>query len=113
MKLPNGDKVNPSQINEKLTTYILKEDHKDGKHKALLFKSILGITLNNKYLLIEALIKIAKEEDICHSENSPYGKKYVIDFLLTTPDGFSIIRSAWIILNKENYPRLTTVYPLK
>jgi hypothetical protein len=69
--------------------------------------------LNNKYLLIEELIKIAKEEDICHSENSPYGKKYVIDFVLITPYGFSTVRSAWIILNKENYPRLITVYPLK
>lgn len=113
MKLPNGDNVKPTQISEKLTNYILKEDHKDGQHKARLFKSILGINLDNQYILIDALLKIAKEEDVCHTENSPHGEKYVIDFLLKTPYGFCKVRSAWIILNTEEYPRLTTVYPLK
>lgn len=60
MKLPNGDKVKQIQIEEKLTTYILKEDHKDGRHKARLFKSILGVNLDSKNLLVEALLKIAK-----------------------------------------------------
>ncbi|MDJ0555003.1 MAG: hypothetical protein QNJ68_11265 [Microcoleaceae cyanobacterium MO_207.B10] len=48
MKLPNGEEVKKEQINEKLLTYILAENHKDGKHKARLFRSKLGITLENK-----------------------------------------------------------------
>ena len=63
MKLPKGDQVNPEQIINKLITYTLKTDHKDGQHKARLFKSKLGITLDNKDILVEALIKIAKDDD--------------------------------------------------
>ncbi|MGY6529378.1 MAG: DUF6883 domain-containing protein [Cyanobacterium sp.] len=113
IKLPNGNQVKQTQIEKKLTTYILKEDHRDGQHKARLFNSILGINLDNKNLLVEALIKIAKDKNICHSESSNYGNKYVIDFFLETPYGCSSVRSVWIILDNENYPRLITVYPLK
>jgi hypothetical protein len=38
MKLPKGDQVKPEQIISKLITYTLKTDHKDGQHKARLFK---------------------------------------------------------------------------
>ena len=112
MKLPKGDQVKPEQIINKLITYTLKMDHKDGQHKARLFKSKLGITLDNKNVLVEALIKIAKDDDYIFTQNSQYGQKYVIDFDLTTAKGTSKIRSAWIIRFEEDYPRLTTVYPL-
>lgn len=63
MKLPKGEQVNPEQIINKLITYTLRTDHKDGQHKARLFKSKLGITLDNKDILVEALIKTAKNDD--------------------------------------------------
>lgn len=112
MKLPKGDQANSEQIIDKLITYILRTDHKDGQHKARLFRSKLGITLDNKEILVEALIKIAKNDDYIFTQNSQYGQKYVIDFNLTTAKGTSKIRSAWIIRFEEDYPRLTTVYPL-
>jgi hypothetical protein len=112
MKLPKGEQVKPEQIISKLITYTLKTDHKDGQHKARLFKSKLGIALDNKDILVEALIKIAKDNDYVFTQNSQYGQKYVIDFDLTTSKGTSKIRSAWIIRSEEDYPRLTTVYPL-
>jgi len=112
MKLPKGDQVNPEQIINKLMTYTLRTDHKDGQHKARLFKSKLGITLENKDILVEALIKIAKNDDYIFTQNSQYGQKYVIDFDLTTTKGTSKIRSAWIVRFEEDYLCLTTVYPL-
>ena len=48
MKLPKGEQVNPEQIINKLIKYTLRTDHKDGQHKARLFKSKLGITLDQK-----------------------------------------------------------------
>lgn len=112
MKLPQGDQVKTEQIIDKLITYALNIEHKDGKHKARLFKSKLGITLDNKEILIQALINIAKNHDYIFTQNSQYGQKYVIDFDLTTSLGTAKIRSAWIIRFEENYPRLTTVYPI-
>lgn len=112
MKLPKGDQVQRTQIIDKLNTYALNTEHKDGKHKARLFKSKLGITFENKELLVQTLINVAKNNNYIFTENSQYGQKYVIDFHLTTPSGTSKIRSAWIIRFEDNYPRLTTVYPL-
>ena len=112
MKLPKGNQVKPEQIIDKLITYALNKDHKDGQHKARLFKSKLGITLDNKEILVTTLIKVAEEDDYIFTQNSQYGQKYVIDFYLTTNVGSSKIRSAWIIPFDDDYPRLTTVYPL-
>jgi hypothetical protein len=112
MKLPQGDQVKRQQIIDKLITYALNEDHKDGKHKARLFKSKLGITVENKEILVKALIQVAKKNDCIFSQNSQYGQKYVIDFYLITGERTEKIRSAWIIRYEEDYPRLTTVYPL-
>ena len=54
MKLPNGDQAN---LGNKLEHYCLNPEHSKGKHKALLFEKRLGITLNNKEILENALKK--------------------------------------------------------
>ena len=48
MKLPNGDRA---ELRDKLDRYSLNAEHPKGKHKALLFKKRLGITLANKEIL--------------------------------------------------------------
>ncbi|MFN6140816.1 MAG: DUF6883 domain-containing protein, partial [Pseudanabaena sp.] len=45
-------------------------------------------------------------------ETSDYGAKYVIEFSLTTEVGTAIILSAWIVRFEDDYPRLTSVYPV-
>ncbi|MEB3273389.1 MAG: hypothetical protein VKJ85_06355 [Prochlorothrix sp.] len=45
MKLPNGNHaIIPRQ---KLTLYCLNPNHSSGKHKARVFKAILGITIGH------------------------------------------------------------------
>jgi hypothetical protein len=112
MKLPNGNQVNRQQIIEKLITYALNIEHQDGQHKARLFQSKLGISLETKEILVDALITAAANEPIAFMSASQYGQKYVLDFQLVTDIGMSKVRSAWIIRLDENYPRLTTVYPI-
>jgi hypothetical protein len=112
MKLPNGTQVNRQQILDKLIAYALNIDHKDGQHKARLFQSKLGINLENKEILVDALITAAANEPITFTQTSQYGQKYVLDFQLVTDIGASKVRTAWIIRLEENYPRLTTVYPI-
>lgn len=112
MKLPYGDRTNQEQIANKIQTYALNFEHRDGKHKARLFKAKLGITIANQVILETALIQAAKNNEAIPTETNQYGEKYVIDFRITTEIGSSIVRSCWIIRFGENYPRLTTVYPL-
>ncbi|WP_013335034.1 DUF6883 domain-containing protein [Gloeothece verrucosa] len=112
MKLPYGNLVDRQQIIDKLTTYSLNFEHKEGKHKARLFRDQLGIVLENQEILLTALLQAAINEELMYQTTSEYGNKYVIDFNLTTEVGTSIIRSCWIIRIGEVYPRLITVYPI-
>lgn len=112
MKLPYGDAANRAQIVDKLETYALDFNHSSGKHKARLFRSKLGITLDNKALLVEALIVAAAAETAFLTTSDLYGERYVIDFSMTKALGTSMVRSAWIIQPGKAYPRLTSVYPL-
>ncbi len=112
MKLPHGDAADPAQIEEKLETYALDFKHSSGKHKARLFRSKLGITLDNKAILVEALMVAAATQPALLTMSDLYGQRYVIDFSITTAVGTSMVRSAWIIQPGKVYPRLTSVYPI-
>jgi hypothetical protein len=112
LKLPYGDAADPAQIVEKLETYALDVNHSSGKHKARLFRSKLGITLDNKAMLVEALLVAAATEPAFLTTSDLYGQRYVIDFSVTTAVGTSMVRSAWIIQPGKAYPRLTSVYPI-
>ncbi len=110
MKLPNGDQA----IIEvrKIEEYCLSEQHDDGKHKARLFREILGITLENSQLLIDAVRQAAGVGDATQGKTDHYGRRYVIDFAMEGPTGTATVRSAWIILAGEGVPRLVTCYIL-
>lgn len=112
MKLPNGNQAKREQIAYKLETYALDFEHRSGRHKARLFRSWLGIVTDNKQILEDALLKQAISGEAIFLETSDYGAKYVIEFSLTTEVGTAIIRSAWIVRFEEDYPRLTSVYPI-
>ena len=114
MKLPYGDKTDLQQILNKLDTYALDFNHSSGKHKARLFESKLGITKQNREVLITAIRDVATTSDQAEfTISDQYGDRYVIVFDLETDFGKSSILSAWIIHHGENYPRLTSVYPVR
>ncbi|HYV38176.1 MAG TPA: hypothetical protein VE988_20995 [Gemmataceae bacterium] len=110
MKLPNGDQATIDP--RKVTDYCLDPDHDDGKHKARLFQELLGITLENFQLLLDALKDAAANHDAAVGKLDKYGQRYVIDFELAGPAGSAGLRSAWIIHTGEAVPRLVTCYIL-
>lgn len=110
MKLPNPEMT---LIDEgKLTAYSLNFNHDEGKHKARVFKSALGITLDNLEELKMVLLEAVKNYEAIPTKSNPYGKKYIIDFPMTRNNQTAIIHSVWIIRNEENFPRLVTCYVL-
>lgn len=110
MNLPNADQaiIDP----RKVTGYCLSRDHDDGKHKAQLFRDLLGLTLENAHLLLDALKEIAVNGEAIPGKVDKYGQRYVIDFEFTGPDGKATLRSAWIVRADEDFPRMVTCYIL-
>ncbi|NJL21328.1 MAG: hypothetical protein HC895_11660 [Leptolyngbyaceae cyanobacterium SM1_3_5] len=83
-----------------------------GKDKATLFRNRLGITLENKQVLENALLTAARDLEAVVYKQDAYGTQYDIKFSITTEVGSSLILSCWIIRVAEDFPRLTNAYPV-
>jgi hypothetical protein len=64
----------------KLRNYCLNLEHETGKHKAVLFKTILGMTAKDAEELREILLEIVKTNDAQPGRRDRYGQRYRIDF---------------------------------
>lgn len=107
MKLPNPDRAVVDVV--KLREYCLNPRHEDGKHKARVFASALGLNETDAEWLRERLLEAAEGDATLAGETS-YGLLYVIDFSVATSAGQATVRSGWIVRVGENFPRLTTCY---
>lgn len=110
MKLPNPE---IAIIDDgKLVAYSLNPNHDEGKHKARVFKSALGITLENLEELKSTLLEAVKNYEAVPAKAIAYGQKYIIDLSMIRDNRTATIRSVWIVRNNENFPRLVTCYIL-
>jgi hypothetical protein len=110
VKLPNPDKALIPL--DKLEGYALNLDHAEGRHKAAVFLAALGLGLAEADELRAALQMALHSQEALVTQRNAHGQKYQIDFKMTRMDKVAIIRSAWIIRNDENFPRLITCYVL-
>jgi len=107
-KLPNADRAFIPL--EKLVEYTLNPEHPTGRHKAYVFKSVLGLSIEDAPFLYQAINAILKTHEAEYEGINPYGARYVVDFELTTAAGRALVRTSWIIRNGEDFPRLTSCY---
>lgn len=110
MKLPNGDRAD---LGSKIEDYALNPRHWEGRHKARVFESVLGITLANREVLREAILSAAeKSEEAEPLGNNGHGEVYVLRFPLETARARAAVLTVWIIRDGEDFPRLVTCYIL-
>ncbi len=108
MKLPNGE---GADLGLKLEEYVLNPQHRDGRHKARVFESALGITRADPSPLRQALLAAAATSDEVEARgDNGYGSVYVLRFPLATTRGRAVVLTAWIVRHGEDVPRLTTCY---
>jgi hypothetical protein len=110
MRLPAGDKAIIER--HKIVDYCLSFQHDEGKHKARLFRDLLGITIDQADMLVDALRNAAASGDAVPGDRDRYGQRYTIDFEMVGPRGRVTARSAWVIRTGETIPRLVTCYIL-
>jgi hypothetical protein len=114
MKLPNAER---SVVDiEKLRDYSLNSDHSKGKHKARVFLAALGLKADDAERLREMIMEAVLISEARVQQSTSYGQRFVVDFNVTGFDKFVTttvtIRSAWIIRNGEDFPRLTSCFIL-
>ncbi len=110
MKLPNGDRA---ELGRKLEDYVLSTQHREGRHKARVFESVLGVNAANRDLLREAILRAAaiSEEAEPRGDNG-HGMVYSLRFPMRTTKGVATVITAWIVRRGEDFPRLTTCFIL-
>jgi len=110
MKLPNGHKCN---LGTKLEDYSLNPLHREGRHKARVFESVLGITVANAEVLGAAIRTAAAGSDEVEVRGgNDFGETYTLRFSLATERGTATVMTGWIVRSNEGFPRLTTCYIL-
>lgn len=111
MKLPNCESAVVPEA--KITDYLLSLTHRDGRSKARFFIRF-GFSLSSWEDLSAALLEHAALHEVAKIEDSPFGKRYVIEGELYTPDRRNpTIRSVWFIKTGVQNPYFVTAYPLE
>ena len=111
MKLPNLERafVRP----EKITRYLLSEDHPVGRHKARFFLGF-GFSLSSWRRLETALLQHASQYEVAQVETTPFGVSYAMDGPLLTPDGrHPQVKTVWFVETGQDTPYFVTAHPLK
>jgi hypothetical protein len=110
LRLPNVERALIDLA--KLREYSLNPSHPEGKHKARVFKAALGLTIDDAERLRELLLEAILISEATPLSDTPYGKRFIVDFDVEGFHGSVVVRSAWMIRNGEDFPRLTTCYIL-
>src|SRR5689334_17018962 len=108
MRLPNGAQAVVDI--QKLSDYCLNPSSPRGRHKARVFAAALGLTSADAALLRARLLDAARNGDAVEGEVDMFGKRYRIDFAMSTKAGEAVVRSAWIVLHGTDVPRMTTCF---
>ena len=110
MKLPNAERAFVNIA--KLRDYSLDAAHEEGKHKARIFASALGLTRNDADWLRDQLLAVARTQACQLGRKTNYGQRYVLDFTLASSGKSARLHSVWNMRPGEDFPRLITCYVL-
>src|SRR5918912_1204013 len=93
----------------KLEDYVLNPTHKDGRHKARLFKSILGFEKSHWQELAKAILNELPYQEAMLSREDQWGKYYLVSLPIVGLNGnTAIVQTVWIIGTGTDYPSFVT-----
>jgi len=111
VKLPFGERAYVAPSKE--ADYLLSQTHPVGRWKAKVFRSA-GFDETNLSELEEALLSMARSDDVTSAEQTAHGTKYVVEGEIATPSGRTLsVRTVWIVESDSETPRLATAYALQ
>jgi Domain of unknown function (DUF6883) len=110
MKIPHAERAEVSI--RKLRDYCLSPLHDEGKHKARVFASALGMTAADAEALRELLLEAVRTRNAQVGYRDVYGQRYAVDLAVEWRGKRAIIRSGWIVEHGSEVPRFTSCYVL-
>lgn len=92
----------------KITGYVLNLNHPEGRHKARVFMSALGLTGADGGWLVEAIRCALPNAGIERQSETEWGTIYRADLVLRRGERCARVRTAWLCSDMET--RLITCY---
>ena len=108
MLLPEGEQAVVEDT--KLLDYVLNLEHPVGRHHAMLFETLLGITRQNYEVLKAQLLRAAASVDVNAGKQSAFGQKFEMRFPVDGPLGTRPVLAVWMRDRAQVRPRLITCY---
>jgi hypothetical protein len=106
MRLPNLDRAHIDIA--KLTGYVLNPNHPEGRHKARVFLSALGVGASGGQWLAEALLAAVRDGAAEVQAETKWGTIYRVDVEIVRGRRCARVRTAWLCKSKET--RLVTCF---
>lgn len=109
MQLPAAERayVDPAKVRD----YLLSPEHPEGQFKAAFFRS-LGYQRSNWPRLQHDLQLLASSGNAISAAPTLFGQLFEMSVMLQGPVGRpTLVVTAWIIRNDEDFPRFVTAYP--
>jgi hypothetical protein len=93
MLIPNAEKAVVDI--RKLRDYCLNPEHNDGKHKARIFLSILGMTADKAEELRQILLEVVQTHEARLGRQDEFGQRYMLDFSIEWQNRNATLQSGW------------------
>lgn len=85
----------------KLTGYVLNLSHPEGRHKARVFLSALGITSHDADWLAKALLAALPDAVAYQQSENEWGTSYRVDTTIHRDTRCATVRTAWLVQNAQ------------
>ena len=96
----------------KLEHYCLDSTHPRGRHKARVFREVLGIGQRDAAWLRDALLNGIKRTEVLEMGADSFGARYRADLPLARQSRECVVRTVWIVRSGEQVLRFVTCWVL-
>ncbi len=94
MRLPNYEHATIDI--RKLREYVLNPNHPEGRHKARVFLSALGLTASDSEWLVSMLVDGLRTADADEVERTSWGTVYKVDLQIWKGGRCAKVRTGWL-----------------
>jgi len=92
----------------KLRDYCLNPDHPEGRGKARVFRSALGITQADAEWLRDEILRLLPDAEAVPARVDRHGARFHVDLPITRLGRRVVVRTAWIVAPEARSPRLVS-----
>jgi len=96
----------------KIERYCLDPEHPRGRHKARLFRELLGVTRTDSPWLRDALLKALRNSEAVALAADSFGTRWRVDVPISRQGNSIVVRTVWIVRTGEDVPRFVTCWVL-